>query len=280
MSSFQLFNGEFYPANEPLVAATNRGFNYGDGFFESIRVANGRVPFINEHWHRLQRVLTFLEIDAQPDFTINKFNQHVLALVAKNGFKNGRVRFQGYRLGSGRYTPEESTLGWSMVCEPFAASKFELNKKGLTVAVCKTHSINPAPQSSYKTSNALPYVLGGIYAKKAHVDDCLLVDPKGFIAEATGSNIFLLNGNVLSTPDLSNGGVGGVMRSVVLSEAKSAGFSCKQVLVSEDDLLAADEVFLTNASKGIRWVGAFGKKRYFKRGAQKLVDHINLQYKL
>ena len=280
MSNFLLFNGELKRDGEPLLPVTNRGFCYGDGFFESMRVSNGKLPFVKGHWQRLIRVCKFLRLQIPELLTEERFSQFALALVEKNGFVNARIRFQGYRVGEGRYAPENNVLGWSMVCQELETSALQLNKKGLHLDVCTTHSINPAPQSSFKCSNSLPYVLGGIFASDNKLDDCFLLDSEGFIAEATGSNVFLLKGNELVTPDLSNGGVSGVMRSVALQEAKSLGLKPTSELVSLEDVLEADECFLTNASSGVRWVGAVGKKRFYKRGAEKLINHINIKFQL
>lgn len=280
MSNYQLFNRKFYQADEPIISSSNRGLCYGDGFFESMRISNGKAPFISAHWQRLQRVCAFLQIQIPEELTLQTFNQYALELAAKNGYSNARIRFQGFRQGSGRYAPDQSELGWVMVCQPLEESQYVMNKKGLHLEVCDSHQINPAPQSSFKTSNSLPYVLGGMYAQKNGLDDCFLVDANEFIAEATGSNVFLVKGNDLVTPDLSNGGVGGVMRSVVIQEAKACGLSVTTGLVSKEDILQADECFLTNASRGIQWVGAVGKKRYFKKVAEKLTLHINQKYGL
>ncbi|MGB0917434.1 MAG: aminotransferase class IV [Flavobacteriales bacterium] len=275
MSTYQLYNGQYYPADKELLSASNRGFCYGDGFFESMRVSNGRIPLVVGHWQRLERVTSFLRIGVPEGLTLNTFNQFALELAKKNGFENARIRFQGFRMGAGRYTPTESVLGWSMVCESLPEANYSLNKKGLHLGFCTTHRINPAPQSSFKTSNSLPYVLGGIFAKENSLDDCFLLDEKGNVAEATGSNVFLLKGTELSTPDLKFGGVGGVMRSVVIQQASSFGLSVLERPVTPKDVVEADECFLTNASKGIQWVGAVEKKRYFKRVAAKLTEYIN-----
>ncbi|MFT4544360.1 MAG: branched-subunit amino acid aminotransferase/4-amino-4-deoxychorismate lyase [Bacteroidia bacterium] len=280
MSQFQLFNGVFHPTDEALLSVNNRGFTYGDGFFESMRVSNGKAPLINGHWQRLERVTSFMRISIAPELNLRSFNQFALQLAGKNGYSNARIRFQGYRIGAGKYTPEESKLGWCMICEPNEESYYSLNKKGLRLDVCKSHVINPAPQSSFKTSNSLPYVLGGIYAKENGLDDCFLIDGKGNVAEATGSNVFLVKENMLITPDLVSGGVGGVMRSLVMQEASAVGLSVNAKTITREDILNADECFLTNASTGIQWVGAVGKKRYFKRAASKLTEHINAKFDL
>jgi branched-chain amino acid aminotransferase len=277
MSLVQLFNGEYYPENTALLPVSNRGFSYGDGFFESMRISNGKLPLLNGHWNRLERACKLLHIQVPENLNRKSFERYALELATKNGFKNARIRFQGFRMGEGRYAPEQSNLGWSMVCQPTESPEYKLNSVGLHVEVCRSHTINPAPQSSFKSSNSLPYVLGGIYAATNHLDDCFLLDSDGFIAEATGSNVFILRGEQLITPDLSNGGVPGVMRSVVLDQAVQIGLTTSESLINIEDVLEADECFLTNAAKGIQWVGAVGKKRYYKRCSAKLTDQINLR---
>ena len=280
MSRYQVFNGQYFPENEPLVHATNRGFNYGDGFFESIRVSNGKAPFIQLHWNRLQRACQILQITIPEELTLKTFHNQVLFLADRNGESNSRIRFQGFRQGAGRYTPEASQLGWSITSLPLETSHYVLNKTGLKVEVCRTHTINPAPQSTFKSTNSIPYVLASIEKQKRGLDDVFLTDSEGFLAEATGSNIFLVKDKMLLTPDLSNGGVAGVMRNVVIAVAKEAGFQIKEGLLKMDDALEADECFLTNATRGLQWVGAINKKRYFKRISSKLTDTINQKFVL
>ena len=280
MSKYVLFNGEFHSDGTGLLCLSNRGFCYGDGFFESIRVSNGRSPFVKGHWQRVRQVCKFLRIEIPDTLTEQSFNEFVLALAHRNGFNNARVRFQAYRMGEGRYAPESNRLGWSMVCEELDRSEYVLNKVGLHVGFCNTHHINPAPQSSFKSSNSLPYVMASMFVSDHGLNDCFLLDHKGFVAESTGSNVFLLKGNELLTPDLSNGGVPGVMRSVVLQEARALGLKTTERLVTKQDVLSADECFLTNATRGIQWVVAVDKKRFYKRGAEKLLAHINSKYGL
>ena len=275
MKRYQLFNGKAYPEEDNLIHASSRGLYFGDGFFESVRLFNGRAPFVHLHWKRILRACQTLQIEIPETFTLQAFNQHILALAKLNEEPNSRVRFQGFRSGSGRYSPDNDQLAWSMLSQPMESDQYELNKKGLTVAVCNTHTINPAPQSSFKSSNSIPYVLGSIFTRKHGLDDCFLLDAEGFLAEATGSNIFLVKNQKLLTPDLSNGGVAGVMRNVVVQQATKMGFQVEAGLLRIEDAIDADECFLSNATRGIQWVAAVGKKRYFKKVSERLVSSIN-----
>jgi branched-chain amino acid aminotransferase len=275
---YQLFNSQVVDLKTNVIHTTNRSFRFGDGFFESMKVANGKVLFADLHWKRLVHACSILRINIPKEFTVDVFRAESEKLARLNSEPHSRIRFQGFRAGSGRYTPDTSVLNWIMTSDPIENAEYMLNRKGLCVGVCDAHRINPLPQSGFKSCNAVPYVLGGIYASQKGWDDCLMLDTEGFIAEGTSSNVFLVQGNVLVTPTLENGGVPGVMRSVLMHLGQQAGFEVSAKLVTEDDLLSADECFLSTATRGIVWVGAFGKKRYFKRVAEQLVKQINAKY--
>jgi branched-chain amino acid aminotransferase len=275
---YQLFNSKVVDSQTNVIDTTNRSFRYGDGFFESMKVANGKVLFADLHWNRLVHACSILRINIPKEFTVDVFRAESEKLARLNAEQHSRIRFQGFRAGAGRYTPDTSVLNWIMTSEPIENAEYTLNQKGLCVGVCDAYSINPLPQSGFKSCNAVPYVLGGIYASQKGWDDCLMLDAEGFIAEGTGSNVFLVQGNVLVTPTLENGGVPGVMRSVLMHLGQESSFEVSAKLVTEDDLLSAHECFLTTATRGITWVSAFQKKRYFKKTASKLVEQLNRRY--
>ncbi len=275
MSMVQLINGDYVPEGQAALTTNNRAYRYGDGFFESMRVSNGAPLFAEAHWKRVVRTAGFLRIDIPQELNLRPFHSYMKQLCAKNGLAQARIRFQGFRQGAGNYAPETDRLGWTMTSHALSSDRYLLNEKGLHVGICGTHRINPTPQSAFKTTNALPYVLGGLYAADMQWDDCLLLDTQGSVAESTNANLFLIKGDMLLTPDLSNGGVHGVMRSVVLRLATKAGLTPQTVPISEEDLLQADECLLTNAVRGIRWVGALGRKRYFRKKAELLTTHLN-----
>lgn len=277
---YQIYNGEFFPEDDFVASSTNRGFNFGDGFFESIRVFDGRSPFLPLHWKRMQFASHHLSLSLENSLTFEQFKHQVLTIAQKNEEPNSRVRFQCFRKGAGKYTPEINEVGWAITSKALEQSRFELNKVGLKIGVCKKVMVNPAPQSSFKSTNAIPYIMGSMEAQAQKLDDCLLLDSRGKIAESTNSNVFLVQGNELITPSLKNGGVNGVMRNIILQTAISLGFKCKFSDFTYDRMLSADELFLTNATTGLKWVAGLEKKRFFKRVSTKLVDAVNEQYQL
>ena len=126
-----------------------------------------------------------------------------------------------------------------------------------------------------KSGNALLYVLASEFTKEQKLDDCLLLNDAGRIAEGSNANVFVVKDNVIYTPLLSEACLDGVMRMVMLSVAKQAGIELKETTIEESFLKTADELWLTSASRGIRSVGSCDGKTYDNRKAKEFVALLN-----
>jgi len=275
MISYTFWNGQLMPDDAPLANGENRALRYGDGFFETMRVHQGRPVFFDAHWQRLLRTAKFLQIALPSDFGKNALLASVEQLCEANELTNVRVRLQIFREDGGSYAPDAKKGAWMMQCAPLTTAAYTMNAKGLTIGVYPSAPVTPAPLGNHKTLNALPYVLAAIYAKDKKWDDALLMNISGHVAEATSSNLFLLKGKELLTPDLAKGGLPGVMRSKVIEVARANGFQVMAANIGEKDLHWAEECLLTNAITGIQWVSAFGQKRYLHRQADGLLHELN-----
>ena len=130
--------------------------------------------------------------------------------------------------------------------------------------------------SNSKTSNALIYVLAGIYKNQNALDEVLILNQNGFLCESVSSNVFVVYDRKLYTPALNEGCIAGVMRQVVMRLAKENNIELVEAQINPDILNEADEVFLTNAAKGIQWVMGYNHKRYFNEVSRFLNDKLNL----
>lgn len=275
MTTYLLWSGQLMPEDVPLADGGNRALRYGDGFFETIRVHQSHPVFFDAHWQRLLRTAKFLQIALPADFGKNAVLTHITQLCEANGLEHARVRLQIFREDGGTYAPESKNGAWMMQCAPVSTSTYTLNSKGLTIGVYPLAPVAPAPIGNHKTLNALPYVLAAMHAKDKKWDDALLMNISGHIVEATSSNIFLLKGKEILTPDLAKGGLPGIMRSKLIEVARANGFQVMAANIGEKDLHWAEECMLTNAIAGIQWVSAFGQKRYLHRQADGLLREIN-----
>jgi len=270
-----ILNGEMTLPEALGLGSQNRAFRYGDGFFDTFRAHGGTPVLFGSHWTRIANTARFLRLSLPADMSSAYIAQQVQRLCEENGTPHARVRLQFWRDGGGLYIPETNRCNWSMETTPLPSSHFEVNKKGITLGICREIHVNPHPLSSHKTLNALPYVVAGAMARERGWDDALLLDHAGNVAEATSSNLLLVKEKVIVTPDLKHGGLPGTMRTEVLRLAKGAGMKVVETTVSVKDLELADELLLTNAVSGIRWVLGCGTKRYFHRTADRLTTLLN-----
>lgn len=276
MSHYILFNDEFVAADHAIIKSSNRGFKFGDGLFEFMRMCNGKLQFAEQHADRLRAGMKALKMEGYALLDEYFLRQKTAELLKKNKF-NGNVRFRLtiYRDGEGLYTPSINKAGYVLEAIPLEQAQYELNKKGLIIDVYDeiTKSINKL--SNYKTSNALLYVMAGLFQKQHRLDEALILNQNGFLCESTSSNVFVVYQKQIYTPALSEGCVAGVMRSVVLQLAKTHGLPLIEAQINPEILNEAEEVFVTNASGGIRWVMGYGKKRYFNEVAKALSAKLN-----
>lgn len=269
-----LFEGQQVATGTMCEIDSNRGFLYGDGVFESIRVMYGQALWPALHYQRLQNGLQQLGIKYPQSFPA--FEKQLQELIALNKVHAGaRLRVDVWRAaGKGFYTPDTSR-GWQMMTiKGIDTNAFTLNTKGLLLGDSKVIKQNLF-QPDIKTTSALQYVMAAQQAKAAGCDDALLFDASGGVLESSNSNIFLLKAGVLRTPPLSTGCLPGVMRRLLLEQLSKLGYQVQEQPLTTDDLAAAEEVYLTNAIGGLRWVAGWRTKRYFKKQAVKLVEELN-----
>ncbi len=250
------YNGSFYPADAALLTVQNRSFKWGDGVFETMKVWNGRLLLQPLHFERLFTSLKVVGIDSGTFLTPGILVERVLELCLRNGcLSSARIRLAVFRC-------DDNSAGYSIEAVPLDERVNQWQENGLTIVLYPFARKSMDAFSNLKSANFLPYVLAQLYANERGADDAVVLNASGYLCDSSRANLFCLRGNNLYTPALHQGCVNGVMRRIVLEEAKQLGFRCRQEEVSEDDLLAADEVFLTNAIQLLRWVKAYKNKTY------------------
>jgi branched-chain amino acid aminotransferase len=269
------FNGEILPADSILLTIANRAFKYGDGLFESMRLMKGKLKFPELHAERLQKGMKALKIDGYSQADSWFLKEKVEELARRNKIKHGRLRLTVYRDAEGLYAPTQNKMAYCLEIQPVDEPRYFLNERGLIMDV---YTELPKPLnwlSNIKTCNSLIYVMAGIYKQQNKLDDVFLLNQNRFLCEANSSNIFVWYQNHLYTPALSEGCVEGVMRRVVIQLALDNNIPVTEAQINPEILNEADEVFLTNAAKGIQWVMGYGVKRYFNRISKALMDELN-----
>ncbi len=275
-----IVNGVLCDASALPHAARNRAFQYGDGFFETIRVCNGMPQHLDLHWNRVAKSLQAHKIEKPNGWNALAWQATLESLCKANEVHDGgRLRVSFFRMAGGRYTPQTNALEWVAEVEPLHSNAYALNEKGLSVDVYPDMKKLNGPLANFKNTSALLYVQASLWAREKELDDALITNTAHSIIESTRSNLFLVSNRVLYTPGLESGPIGGVMRAAVINLALEEGFKVYECNISPGEMLRADELFLTNAIRGIQWVASYRTKRYFNSTAKSLIELLNARLK-
>jgi len=271
--AYVFHNGILMPREQLRLDPQNRSFRYGDGVFESIRVMYGQLLFLRRHLDRLAYSLRRLGIQ----FLIEEQHLHQMAqqLLEVHDITGGaRLRLTVWRDTSGRFTPDEDRSSFLMEVEKLATNEFFINSSGLRIGEASLRK-TPLFLPDIKSTNSLFYVLCGRESRLKQLDDVLILNTSGMPIESTNSNIFVVKGDRILTPSLSTGCLPGIMRQVMMDVMQANNQWVEEVDLQLEDVLQADELFLTNSILGIRWISSFNKKRYFRRRSPVLTELLN-----
>jgi branched-chain amino acid aminotransferase len=253
------YNGKIHPEGTPVIGVDNRGLRYGDGLFETIKMINGKLLFEDDHFARLWKGLKALEFDVPKNLTVDFLQKEITALAQKNGHANAaRIRLNIVRGDGGLYDAKNHLPNYIIQSWPLAPSNGEWNSNGLVLGIYEASKKSCDLLSNLKHNNYLPYVLAALKAKSQKWNDAIVLNTNGRICDTTIANIFIVKDGAVFTPSLQEGCVAGVMRRVVIQQVLKSGIDLIEKEISISELLAADEVFLTNSIYNIRWVQGIG----------------------
>lgn len=253
--SFISYNGEIVDASLPVLHVHNRAFKYGDGVFETMRMWNGNILLQDLHFERLLNGLATMEIRND-----RSFRETVVASIHQLCERNGCCSSAKVRVAA--FREEAKGAGFSIEVTPLPHQYYQLNNEGWAIDVYPDVLKSGDVFANLKSANYLPYVMADLHARANELDESLVLNTRLFIADGSKTNVFIIKDQVVFTPALDQGCVAGVMRLFVINEMKNNAHNIRETEVSTEMLLNADEVFMTNAIKGIQWVKSFRNKVY------------------
>jgi branched-chain amino acid aminotransferase len=265
------FNGSLENDSIKLFNANNRAFKYGDALFETIKVENLKIIFLEDHYFRLMASMRMLRMYIPMNFTLEFFENEIINTVKSNNLENARVRFTIFRNDGGYYTPVSNKTSYLVE----ASILKNVLKESYTLDIFKDYYVYSGLLSTVKTANKLTNVLASIYADENELDNCILLNEKKYVVEAINGNIFIIKDNVIKTPPLIEGCVKGIMRKKIIEMlSKSEDYSIEEIAISPFELQKADEVFITNAIVGIQPVTKYKKNTFKTLIGKKLSEKI------
>lgn len=243
-------DGVFYAKQDAKISVFDHGLLYGDGIFEGTRFYNGRVFRLEEHVDRLYDSARAIGLTIP--ISKAEMMEATLESCRQNNLRDGYIRTVVTRgvgdLGLNPKNCPKATV--IIIADTIKLYPAELYQNGLSVVTCATRRVAPGAFSpAVKSLNYLNNILAKMEAGNA--GEGLMLNEQGYVAEATGDNVFIVKKGVLLTPPVSAGSLGGITRNAVIELAEKAGIEVKEVMLTRYDCYTADEFFLTGTAAEI-----------------------------
>jgi len=262
-TDFLFLDGHLVRQDKANLSVNNRSFRYGDGCFETIRVVNRQIKLASLHFERLFTSIDALKFNKPSYMNAEWLQKNILEVVDKNGHqKLARVRVMIYRGDGGLYDPENHFPHHLIQSFNLSEATQELNQNGLTLGIYKEAKKSSDFFSMIKSNSYLPYVMAALWAKENNLNDAILLNHAGGIADTTIANLFIIKDGTIKTPAITEGPVAGVMRRHLIKTLRANDYEVEETTVSVADVLEASEVFLTSAIHGIKWVKQIDNSQY------------------
>ena len=266
------FNGTIISSDDLALSNENRAFKYGDGIFETVKIKNGKIIFWEDHYFRLMASMRMLRMKIPMKFTLEFLQEEILKLAENYSSETLRARFTVYRKDGGLYTPKTNEVDFIIDVKEVSLVPKEIYK----VDLFKDFYNYSGLLSTVKTTNKMLNVVASVFAEENDLDNCVLLNERKGVVEVTNGNIFLIKGNTVKTPAISEGCIKGVVRKKVIEILnKNEDYTIEETSISPFEIQKADEVFITNAIIGIQSVTNYRKKTFKTELTEKLKKSLN-----
>lgn len=272
------FNGNLVAQSNENIEQ-NRGFLYADAVFETLKVLDGKILFLEDHYFRLMASMRILRMEIPLEFTLEYLESEIFKTINALNLTNARVRLTVFRNGEGRYLPQQRTVGFIIVAESTGTVYLNTTEK-YEVELFKDFHVSKHLLSTLKTTSCLINITASIFAEENGYENCLLINDEKNVIEAINGNVFIIKDNVVSTPPVADGCKNGIIRKKIIEIVnKTDNLTLEERSISPFELQKADEIFITNIAVGIQSVTQYRKKLFADTIANSLLMKLNAQIK-
>jgi len=267
-----IVNKEIVPSNQYCIRHNDRGFTLGHGLFETILVNKNAMPALDYHWKRLET--SALVVGISLPFSCQELESMINQLIEKNNLQD---KVAGVRLTLTHGEAERGIFPLTAPQPNFLISVFEhthVNSLDYSALIVSIRKNEYAPSSTLKSTSYLDNILAKKEALTQGYQEAILLNTASHIADGSIFNVFMVKDNHIITPQISDGALPGVIRSILLYEFNHL-FPITEKSISMQEILDADEVFLTNALMGVQSVSKLNTRQYEAYStAQSIGEHL------
>ncbi|WMI64767.1 aminotransferase class IV [Aestuariibaculum sp. YM273] len=276
------YNGNIL-AETNILSTQNRGYAFGDALFETIKASHGKLLFWEDHYFRLMASMRIMRMEIPMNFTMEFLEDQIQNTLKANNLSaaSARVKLMVHRNEGGLYLPQTNAIGFNISVKQLEDEFYQLSEGFYEVDLFKDYYISPSLLSTLKTNNKALHVVGSIYANENNLNNCLILNTNKHVVEALNGNVFLVKGNTIKTPPLSDGCLKGVMRKQIIDAIKTLeDYELIEESVSPFELQKSDEIFITNVISGIIPVSKYRKKTFGNEVAKTILQKLNVKIRL
>jgi branched-chain amino acid aminotransferase len=276
------FNGTI-STQEQLISINNRGLAYGDALFETLKISSGKILFWEDHYFRLMASMRIMRMEIPMTFTMEFLEEEIIKVIEANKLKNSslRVKLIVFRNEGGFYAPSTNEISYLITANGLPEDLYKINSNDYEADLFKDYYVSPSLLSTLKTNNKALNVVGSIYAEENKLNNCLLLNTNKQVVEALNGNVFLVKGNTIKTPPLTDGCLKGVMRTQIINIIKTMPeYELVEDSISPFEIQKADELFITNVIVGIQPITKYRKKVFVNNVASLLLQKLIVKIRL
>jgi branched-chain amino acid aminotransferase len=268
------YNGNLVAFEDATITPNNRALKYGDSVFETLKLVNGKLIFWEAHYFRLMASMRMLRMKIPMSFTLEFLENEILKTAKVTNSNNSlRIRLTITRKDGGFYLPLTNEVDYLIESQEINF----VNKSTYKVDLYKDFYVYSGHLSTIKTNNKIIHTIASIYARENELDNCILLNERKGVVEATNASLFLVKGLVIKTPPLTEGCLRGIAREKVKSIIESTkDFTLEETVISPFEIQKADEVFLTNSIIGVQPITNYRKKEFSTEIGKKIATNFNI----
>jgi branched-chain amino acid aminotransferase len=252
MENFVYINGKTVEKEKACISVFDHGLLYGDGVFEGIRAYNGRIFKLDEHIERLYNSAKIIML-AIP-ISRDEFKKAVIGICKSNRITDGYIRPIVTRgigdLGLDPWKCKDPSV--IIIADKIQLYPAEYYEKGMPVVTVPTRrNLNEAISPMVKSLNYLNNIMAKIDGRNSGVEEVIMLNNEGYVAECSGDNIFMIRKNIIYMPPIVAGALPGITRDTVSEIGRESGVTVIEKFFSRAEMFIADEVFLTGTGAEI-----------------------------
>lgn len=271
------FNGELLEENTSFLNEKNRGVQLGDAVFEELRVLNGDIIFLEDHYLRLMSSMRILRMEIPMKFTMEFMEEEILKLFSEIELKEAKqIKFTVFRNNENDFSSSDNSISYFITSKTLVSPFYILNEEPYEVELFKDFYKNSSMLSNLDTNNRIVNVVGAIYAQENDYQDCLLLNERKQVIEALNGNLFVVKGNQVKTAPVTDGCINSILRKKLIDIVSNLNdFEFLEESISPFELQKADELFIINNIDGIVSITKYRKKDFVNTTAKKLIGKLN-----